>query len=78
MIPVTETPITAGSRWQQDLRPGPRGKKRIRIIEVIAAPTLSNPVGFRVIRNDVHPHRKGKIGSMRASALRANFQAVSA
>jgi hypothetical protein len=78
MNDLTITPITVGSRWQQPLRPGPRGKKRLRIIEVISAPTLSNPVGYRILRNDAHPHRKGKIASIRVADLRAKYEAVSA
>jgi hypothetical protein len=74
---ITEHKITVGSRWAQTL-PGPKGKLQKRIIEVIAAPTLSSPVGYRVIRNDAHPHRKGKTASIRVADLRAKYEAVSA
>jgi hypothetical protein len=78
MNDLSVTPITVGSRWRQPLTPGPRGRKRIREIEVISAPTLSNPVGYRIIRNDIHPHRRGKIASIRVADLRLKYEAVTA
>lgn len=78
MNDLSVTPIAVGSRWRQALPAGPRGGKRIREIEVISAPTLSNPVGYRILRNDTHPHRKGKIASIRVEDLRAKYEAVAA
>lgn len=78
MNDLSVTPITIGSRWRQELGSGPRGGKRVREIEVISAPTLSNPVGYRILRNDTHPHRKGKIASIRVADLRTKYEAVSA
>lgn len=75
--PIIDHKITVGTRWKQTLV-GPKGKLQKRIIEIIAAPTLSNPVGYRVVKNDAHPHRKGKTGSIRVNDLRRKYEAVSA
>jgi len=72
-----EAPIKTGTRWEQTTI-GPKGKKLKRIIEITAEPTLSNPVGYRIIRNDAHPHRKGKFASIRVADLRTKYEAVSA
>jgi len=69
--------LKAGTRWKQDLF-GKDGKRQTRVIEIIAAPTLSSPVGYRIIRNDAHPHRKGKTASIRVADLLRKYTAVSA
>jgi len=52
------------------------GVKRMRVIEVIGAPTPSTPVNYRVIRNDAHPHRVGKTASIRKSELERKYRAL--
>lgn len=72
---TTENPIKVGTKWQQQTR-NAEGKILTRIVEVIAAPTLSTPVGVRIVRNDAHPHRKGKTTTLRAADLRRKYEAV--
>lgn len=72
-----EQPISRGSVWEQKII-GPVGKTQIRRIEIIAPPTLSSPVGYRILRNDAHPHRKDKTATIRVADLRRKFEWVSA
>ena len=74
-----ESKITAGQTFTQ-IRPGagPDGQPLVRVIEIIAAPTLSAPAGYKVVRNDAHPHRAGKTGTIRVVDLLRKYQAVSA
>lgn len=72
-----EQPITRGSVWEQKII-GPAGTIQIRRIEIIAPPTLSSPVGYKILQNDAHPHRKGKTASIRVADLRRKFEWVSA
>lgn len=73
----TQNPVKLDSRWKQ-VDYDRAGKKLTRIVEVIAAPTLSNPAGIRVLRNDKHPHRKGKTASIRTADLLRKYEAVAA
>lgn len=74
----TEARIKVGDKWGQVVT-RPDGSQQVRVIEIIAEPTLSTPVSYRIIRNDAHPHRKGKFGQIRRSDLRSKYQpAVSA
>ncbi|WDH77874.1 hypothetical protein PTQ19_10110 [Microbacterium esteraromaticum] len=75
--PITERKPTVGSRWKQSFVT-PKGKLQKRVIEIIAAPTLSSPIGYRIVKNDAHPHRKGKTASIRVADLHAKYEAVSA
>ncbi len=71
----TVQPHAAGTHWKQTTVDR-KGKAKVRIIEIIAAPTLSSSVGFRVLRNDLHPHRVGKTGSIRRAQLTRNYEAA--
>lgn len=71
----TVKPHAAGTRWKQTTVDR-KGKAKVRIIEIIAAPTLSSPIGFRVVKNDLHPHRIGKTGSIRVAQLTRNYEAA--
>ncbi len=73
----TQNPVKLGSRWKQ-VTFDRAGKKLTRIVEVIAAPTLSNAAGIRIIRNDKHTHRKGKTASIRTADLLRKYEAVAA
>lgn len=70
--------IKVGEKWEQR-SVGMKADKRVdfrRVVEIIARPTLSAPVGYRVLRNDAHPHRVGKTGSIRVVELRAKYARV--
>lgn len=71
-----ESAIKVGDTWRQ-VAVWPDGRKRQRVIEVIGRPTLSSPVNYRILRNDSHPHRVGKTGSIRQSELRRKYRPVS-
>lgn len=73
---ATAEPILVGSAWARST-PNPGGKKpHLRVIEVIERPTLSRPATVKIIRNDRHPHRAGKIAVVTASKLRRDYEAV--
>lgn len=69
----TAAPIRRGSRWEQRYQDR-TGKVLIRRIEIIGAPTLSSPAGYRILRNDAHPHRKGKYASITRRELCRKYQ----
>lgn len=74
---VLDQPIKVGDKWTQTVqRRGTDGKVRTqkRVIEITGAPTLSSPVNFRIRRNDAHPHRKGKTGSIRRADLYRKYE----
>lgn len=78
MNSINLTPkLTVGTRWTQE-RFGPDGKRLTRVIEIIARPTLSSPVGYRIVRNDAHGHRQGKTACIRVADLLRKYKAVSA
>ncbi|WP_295104409.1 hypothetical protein [uncultured Microbacterium sp.] len=69
----TEAAIKVGDKWGQVVT-RPDGSQQLRVIEIIAAPTLSTPVSYKIVRNDAHPHRKGKFGQIRQADLRRKYQ----
>lgn len=71
----TVAPIKVGTKWEQIVvrRDGSRAK---RVIEVIGAPTLSSPVNYRILQNDLATHRVGKASSIRRSELHRKYRAV--
>lgn len=73
-----DTPIKLNSRWRRAdmIQRGGEYVELHREIRVIAEPTLSSPVGFKVVKNDAHPHRRGKTGSMKVSKLLAMYEPV--
>lgn len=71
----TVAPIRPGSRWEQRVQ-NRAGDILVRRIEVIGAATPSSPVGYRILRNDAHPHRVGKTASIRKGDLRRKYLAV--
>lgn len=73
MTTTTIPKISTGDRFEHT---DDRGMTRI--IEIIAAPTLSSPVGYRVVRNDTHPHRVGRTASIRVADLHRKYEAVAA
>lgn len=73
----TTPAIRIGTLWTQRVRDR-EGKILTRVIEVITRPSLSVPVGYRIVRNDAHPHRVGKTGTIRVSDLRRKYEAVAA
>jgi len=75
---IDTTPkLTVGTQWRQE-RFGRDGIPQVRVIEIIGRPTLSSTVGYRVIRNDAHPHRINKTASIRVADLLRKYRAVSA
>lgn len=74
---IMEPAIKVGDRFEQFtvLR---NGSRNVRVIEITGRPTLSSPVNFRILRNDMHPHRVGKTGSIRRSRLHRKYTAVGA
>lgn len=52
------------------------GTRRIRVIELLSAPSLSSPAAYRILRNDAHPHRVGKTGSIRRVDLESKYHAA--
>ncbi|MGN8024731.1 hypothetical protein [Microbacterium sp. 22242] len=78
MNSIDNTPkLVVGTQWKQE-RFGADGQPEVRIIEIIGRPTLSSPVAYKVIRNDAHPHRKGKTASIRVADLLRKYEAVEA
>lgn len=78
---IVDAPIKVGQKFRQVTEiPNPKrpGKflKRTRVIEIIGAPTPSMPVNYRILRNDFHPHRKGKTASIRVADLRRKYEAA--
>lgn len=52
------------------------GTRRIRVIEMLSAPSLSSPAAYRILRNDAHPHRVGKTGSVCRVDLERKYRAA--
>ena len=78
---MQSTGIKVGEQWEQiDSRPDPQDAtkriKEVRVIEITSIPTPSMPVGYRIVRNDKHPHRVGKTGSIRRFDLHRKYKAV--
>ncbi len=74
---VLDHAIKVGDKWTQTIeRRGTDGKLRTqkRVIEITGAPTLSSPVNYMIRRNDAHPHRKGRTGSMRRADLYRKYE----
>lgn len=73
---ATSAPILVGSTWARSTA-SPAGKKpHLRIVEVIERPTLSRPATVKIVRNDRHPHRAGKVTVITAAKLRRDYEAV--
>lgn len=72
MSAVQTSRIQVGDRFQQItvLR---NGTELRRVIEVTGRPTPSSPVNYRIERNDAHPHRVGKHGSIRRADLERKY-----
>lgn len=73
--------IKVGDQWEQTTTvPDPHNKDQatqlVRVIEITSIPTPSMPVGYRIVRNDKHPHRVGKTGSIRRFDLHHKYKAV--
>lgn len=73
---VTTERIKVGDRFQQTTVDRKTGERYRRVIEITGAPTLSSPVNYRIERNDRHPHRAGKHGSIRRADLERKYVAV--
>jgi hypothetical protein len=69
----TFTTAKAGDKFEQVLVRRD-GKRLTRVIELISPPRLSSPAGYRILRNDAHPHRVGKFGSLRRSELERKYR----
>lgn len=72
---VTTDRIQVGDRFVQTEH-DPDGKAITRVIEVTGRPTPSSPVNYRIVRNDAHPHRVGKNGSIRKADLARKYRAL--
>lgn len=73
---ATAAPILVGSAWAR-ATPATAGEKpHLRLIEIIERPTLSRPATVKIIRNDRHPHRAGKVTVITATKLRRDYEAV--
>ena len=71
--------ITRGSRFEQVALVVVDGEEgaRHREITIIAPATPSSPAAYRITRNDSHPHRVGKVASIRRADLDRKYRRVS-
>lgn len=74
-VAVTTERIKVGDRFTQ-ISQRRDGKPLTRVIEVTGRPTPSSPVNYRILRNDAHPHRVGKHGSIRKADLARKYRAA--
>lgn len=68
----TEAAIKVGEKWEQVVSL-PDGESQVRVVEITNPPSLSMPVSYRILRNDAHPHRVGKLASIRQAEFRRKY-----